>query len=98
MAKRRSVNDQIPPEARARAANGGFEAKADWYSGRIYQPAVTKDISEEERQRRELEARQAMARRRAADRAAVGGLVRRILGNVRQRLGPIFSGRNARHP
>ena len=105
MSKRQSVNDQIPPEARARAANGGFEAKADWYSGRIYQPAETSDISDEERGRRELEAQQAMARRRAADRAAIGGLIRgivssagRIVSGAKQRLALIFGGRNARHP
>lgn len=35
---KRSIRDQIPPEARRRARRAGFSADADWYAGRDYKP------------------------------------------------------------
>lgn len=86
MAKSRSVNEQIPPEARARAARGGFTAKADWYSGRIYKPADQQPTDDQKR-RWESQAREAMARRRHRDVAAIKEKIRAMLGVVRRRVG-----------
>lgn len=99
MAKQRSVNDQIPPEARRRAAKGGFSPKANWYSGRIYQQSEPKPISDDEWREQEAQARTEMARAVAADRDNVIRHFSAWLQRTRHRVAHRLPGRSrARHP
>jgi len=100
MAKQRpSVNDQIPPEARRRAAKGGFSPRANWYSGRIYQPAEPEEIGEDQWREEEAQARAEMAQASAEDRDALIRLFSSWLHRARRKIAlALPRGSRARHP
>jgi hypothetical protein len=98
-ADKRSVSEQIPPEARRRAARAHFSARADWYSGRIYEPPPRPRYSRAERRERDRKARAEMKGNRAAAMQVLADRAKQMVSSAGRRLDALRGrGHRARHP